>query len=137
MTTEKAIEKLERMLDVDKKLKDIGINLPGTDENIQWMEKLLEAVKGETAREDAAEANQTEEDKEIEKYTQLNLDTVFAATRYIESVMADIGKDGLWIVAGDDRYLPMLEYPMHTALAALKKVEKDLVAEAYEEMSKA
>ena len=123
MTTKEAIRMTEAVIRAGKKLTVLGLHTPGNVEALEALEILLAEAKknGETAQSQGMSA----EDKE--KYKELNLATVVPAVSYFRGVFDDMGDDGFYIFADGNRYAPVLEEAAYTALAALERVELDLL----------
>lgn len=133
MTTKEAIRMTEAVIRAGKKLTALGLHTPGNVEALEALEILLAEAKknGETAQSQGMSA----EDKE--KYKELNLTTVGKAARFFKGTLNDMEGEGLCIIADGSRYAPVLEEAAYTALAALERVELDLLKQVEQELQDA
>ena len=133
MTTKEAIRTMEGMIRAGKKLTALGLHTPCDVEALEVLEILLAEAKknGETAQSQGMSA----EDKE--KYKELNLATVGPAVSYFKGALNDMEDEGLYIVADGNRYAPVLEEAAYTALAALERVELDLLKQVEQQLQDA
>ena len=133
MTTKEAIRMMEDMIRAGKKLTALGLHTPGDVEALEALEILLAEAKknGEGAQSQGMSA----EDKE--KYKELNLDTVVPAVSYFKDTLNCMEDEGPYIVAAGSRCAIVLEEAAYTALAALERVELDLLKQVEQQLQDA
>lgn len=129
MTIQEAIREVEQTIEGGRALeKEIGNALPGHDRYLDLMETLLAA-----ARKGAAEELQAEQDELIKRCQELTMETVTQAIGSFEEVIRDTAAGNLCMLSGTDRFGMVIEPAMHTALAALRKVQLDLASDGIDD----
>lgn len=123
MTIQEAIREVEQTIEGGRALeKENGNALPGRDRYMDLLETLL------AARERAQLRTLTEYDELIEESKQLTVETVDRAAACVEDAITHlVCNDMCLMVDGIERLGMVFEPALHTALAALRKVQADLL----------
>ena len=122
MTIQEAIRQAERVIEAGRMMPKEN-QLPGHEEHLAFVETLLAA-----ARKGAAEEIKTEYDELIEESKQLTVETVDRAAACVEDAITHlVCNDMCLMVDGRERLGMVFEPALHTALAALRKVQADLL----------
>lgn len=127
MTIQEAIRQAERVIEAGRMMPKEN-QLPGHEEHLAFVETLLAA-----ARKGAAEEIKTEYDELIEESKQLTLETVGRAMGYFEETLGEVQNEQLCMVSEGHRFGMVIEPAMHTALAALRKVQLDLASDGIDD----
>ena len=127
MTIQEAIRQAERVIEGGRVAPE-DLRLPNHDKHMAFMEAMLAAAK-----KGAAEELQAERDEVNEKSKQLTLETVGRAMGCCEETLGEVQNEQLCMVSEGHRFGMVIEPAMHTALAALRKVQLDLASDGIDD----